>query len=295
MKCKICSSENTKIIYNGKIRNGGLGKYTEEDVPIYQCEDCDVIWHENVLSDTKDYYETTEYRNSLEGGSEEEEFYKLHDKETFQKFQYTGTTIFRNKKVADIGCGCGAFLDYIKGVADDVIAIEPSRKYREIMDGKQFHTYPYAEAANAEWKGQVDVVTSFDVIEHVESPKKFLEDIYELLKEGGQAIIGTPTDAPVMRALLGEIYEKKILLSTQHLWILSEKNLRLLSEQSGYKKIDIKYFQRYGMDNMLGWIRDKEPNSEIKTAAITETLNNVWKSQLGEKGLSDYIVLYLQK
>lgn len=31
MKCKICSGENTKIIYNGKIRNGGLGKYTEEE------------------------------------------------------------------------------------------------------------------------------------------------------------------------------------------------------------------------------------------------------------------------
>lgn len=46
---------------------------------------------------------------------------------------------------------------------------------------------------------------------------------------------------------------------------------------------------------MLGWVRDKEPNSEIKTTAVTETLNSVWKSQLGENGLSDYIVLYLQK
>lgn len=36
MKCKICDSDQNKIIYNGIIRNGGLGKYTIKNVPIYQ-------------------------------------------------------------------------------------------------------------------------------------------------------------------------------------------------------------------------------------------------------------------
>ena len=217
MKCKICGSENTDIIYNDLIRDGGLGQYTKKPIKIFQCKDCDVIWHENKIDDVKKYYETEEYRKELEGSSEEEKFYELHDKETLDKLNYTGTTIFRNKVVADIGCGCGAFLDYVSGVAREVVAVEPSLKYRNIMSRKGFSTYSYADEAKKLYANKIDVITSFDVIEHVQSPESFIKDVYDLLTAGGKAIIGTPTDAPIMRSLLGKDYEKKLLFSTQHL------------------------------------------------------------------------------
>lgn len=53
MKCKICGSENTDIIYNDLIRDGGLGQYTKKPIKIFQCKDCDVIWHENKIDDVK--------------------------------------------------------------------------------------------------------------------------------------------------------------------------------------------------------------------------------------------------
>ncbi len=109
MKCKLCDHNKISITYQGLIRNGGLGKYTENPVIMWKCDNCDVIWHELIVEDMKSYYESEAYRKSLEGSSDAELFYKLHDKETLDKFHYTGTTIFRNKIVADIGCGCGAF------------------------------------------------------------------------------------------------------------------------------------------------------------------------------------------
>lgn len=295
MTCRICGSSNIKMIYDDKIRNGGLGYYTKDNVSVYQCEACKVIWHENTLSDIGEYYESTEYRDSLEGGSEETRFYQLHDKETFQKIQYTGTSVFRNKIVADIGCGCGAFLDFISGVAELVIAVEPSETYRKIMDGKRYHTYAYTEEVLSDFRDKVDIVTSFDVIEHVEDPETFLRNICKLLKTGGKAIIGTPTDAPIMRQLLGRIYEKKLLFSTQHLWIFSGNSLEILADKCGCSGKEVKYFQRYGIDNLMGWLRDKEPNSEIKMAEDMDELNTMWKSWAAEKELGDYIVLYLEK
>ena len=295
MKCRICDEQiDIAIIYKGKIRNGGLGQYTTDDVCIYKCRVCDCIWHEPILS-AHEYYESQEYRKALEGSSEEQEFYRLHDKESMDKFIYTGTAIFRNKVVADIGCGCGAFLDYVNGVAKNVVAVEPSETYRRIMDKKGFNTYPYAKNAGLVWGNKVDVVTSFDVIEHVEDPISFLEDVYHLLVDGGRAIIGTPTDAPVMRSLLGEVYEKKLLFSTQHLWIFSEKNMKMMAEQIGFSSVKVKYYQRYGLENLLGWVREKEPRSEIYGDFITDTMNSVWKSQLSEKALADYLVLYVEK
>lgn len=295
MKCKLCGSNNIHITYKGKIRNGGLGKYTKEDVEIYKCENCDVIWHDTIIDDLGQYYESSEYRDSLEGSSEADIFYKLHDKETLNKFLYTGTDIFRHKVVADIGCGCGAFLDFLKGVASEIVAVEPSETYRQVMDKKGFHTYAYAEEAKLDWKNKIDMITSFDVIEHVEDPMGFLKECYYLLKEGGQAVIGTPTDAPVMRSLLGEIYEKQLLFSTQHLWIFSEKILKMMAESAGYQEISVKYFQRYGLQNLLGWLKEKRPNADLHETWIADALDSVWKAEAESQGMADYIVLFLKK
>ena len=139
------------------------------------------------------------------------------------------------------------------------------------------------------------MITSFDVIEHVESPFNFLDDVHGLLAKGGQAIIGTPTDAPVMRKLLGEIYEQKQLFSTQHLWVLGEKNLKYMAEKIGFSDVKIKYFQRYGIGNMMGWIKDKTQGTAVTDNWISLTLDSVWRLQLTEKGLADYVVLYVTK
>lgn len=74
MNCKLCNSADTEIIYDGLIRNGGLGCYTKDNVKMYQCKCCNVIWHEEVISDIKNYYESEEYRCELEGSSEEKSF-----------------------------------------------------------------------------------------------------------------------------------------------------------------------------------------------------------------------------
>lgn len=294
MKCKLCGSNETFVEYNGLIRDGGLGKYTRDNVKMYRCKACGVIWHDPIL-DNESYYETAEYRESLEGTTEEQDFYRLHDAENFNKFSYTGTTIFRNRNVADIGCGCGAFLDFVSGAAKNIVAVEPSQVYRNIMNRKGFDTYAYAADAKSKWESALDVVTSFDVIEHVENPEAFLRDVYDLLADDGVGIVGTPTEAPVMRFFLKEIYDKDLLFSTQHLWVLGEESLRLIAKNAGFKKIEIKLFQRYGIDNFIGWIKDKRPKSDVSKEMITETLNSVWKSELEAKGLSDYIVIYLYK
>lgn len=116
-----------------------------------------------------------------------------------------------------------------------------------------------------------------------------------MLCPGGKGIIGTPTDAPIMRALLGEVFEKKQLFSTQHLWVFGEQNLKMMASEIGFKEVQVRYFQRYGMGNLLGWLRDKEPRSDIKEKFITDSLNDVWKRECEQMGLADYIVLYVTK
>lgn len=90
---------------------------------------CGMVQHKNHLSDIQFFYDGKEYRDSLEGGTEADRFYKLHDRENLDKFQYTGTDVFRQKTIMDIGARCGSFLDFVREATKKVIA----RSFRNIQ------------------------------------------------------------------------------------------------------------------------------------------------------------------
>ena len=115
MNCLICGFDKSKVVYNGIIRDGKFGNYTNHNVDIYKCEKCGVMYHIDLNKNIPDFYTSDAYRTKM--GQTVDQYETIHDKEVLDKLNYTGTTIFRNKIVADIGCGGGSFLDYIKGVA----------------------------------------------------------------------------------------------------------------------------------------------------------------------------------
>lgn len=295
MKCEICNGIDISVIYDDFIRDGAPGTLTEKRYKMYQCKCCKTIWHEHKKGETEEFYQSKEYRDKLEGTADVADYYKFHDFEVLDKFMYCGTTIFRNKKVADIGCGGGGFLDFLSGVASDIIAVEPSSEYRKSLLNRGYHTYTYAAEAVKEWAGMLDVVSSFDVIEHVDDPVEFMEDVYNLLMDGGTGIIGTPTDCPVMRKLLGKIYEKELLYSYQHNWILSSEGFRMCCEKAGFRKVVIKQVQRYGISNMIGWANNKRAVGHNKYDFVTESLDAVYKAELERLGMADYIIAYVEK
>lgn len=293
MKCDICGCNLVEIIYDDFIRNGAVGNLTREKYKMYKCKECDVIWHDNEVGGNSEFYESTEYRMQLEKNDGINTYYMLHDKEVLDKFQYTGTDIFRNKIIADIGCGGGSFLDYINGVASKTIAIEPSKLYREKLKEKGHLPYAYACEAAKDFEHKVDVITSFDVIEHVDSPKEFMCDVKKLLNDKGRAIIGTPSDAPIMRMLLGKDYEQ-FLFSFQHPWILSAKSFEIICKEAGFTSVRIEQKQRYGLGNTMAWLLNRVPKGHISYDFISNSLNDVYKRELENVNLADYLVAYVE-
>ena len=101
MECRICGNKVSDVIYQGVIRDGTFGNYTKEEVEMHQCRGCGAIYHENNRG--KQFYESSQYREKM--GQRTDDYAALHDKEVLDKLNYTGTEIFRNKIVADVGCG----------------------------------------------------------------------------------------------------------------------------------------------------------------------------------------------
>lgn len=105
------------------------------------------------------------------------------------------TYIADGDAVLDVGCGRGAFLDRAKGRSDDVTGIELNGSAASFARKRGLTVIPKLVSEHAkDCAAKYDVVTSFQVLEHVADPVPFLRDCIACLKIGGLLILGVPNN-----------------------------------------------------------------------------------------------------
>lgn len=98
----------------------------------------------------------------------------------------------KGKKVLDYGCGSGYGTKMLSENAESVIGVDISKEAIDFAQNNysspnlEFKTIP--EISDEKF----DVITSFQVIEHVPNDNKYVEDLKKLLNPGGHLLISTP-------------------------------------------------------------------------------------------------------
>jgi SAM-dependent methyltransferase len=98
-------------------------------------------------------------------------------------------------KLLEVGCGEGRGVEVLMPLVTSYIGID---KIQSIIDSlsKKFPAVRFQQAVIPPFYGfednTFDSVVSFQVIEHIENDRLFLEEIYRVLKPGGIAVISTP-------------------------------------------------------------------------------------------------------
>ena len=94
--------------------------------------------------------------------------------------------------VLDVGCGIGNFVRWAgergmqaTGVDVDDDAITAARE-------RGLSAYHIDQIAEHVAEGSIDVITLWDVIEHVSDPRAFLTDVVRFLRPGGVVVLETP-------------------------------------------------------------------------------------------------------
>jgi len=101
----------------------------------------------------------------------------------------------KGRRVLDIGCGGGLFLSKMKEAGADVLGVELSdtrAHYAKTKHGFDIVKRTIEDEYWREFHGTFDVVTLWDVIEHVNYPLATLRAAAEILKPGGILLIDTP-------------------------------------------------------------------------------------------------------
>ena len=101
------------------------------------------------------------------------------------------------KRVLDVGCNTGDLLDFARGLGAVTAGVEPSDASRDAANAKGHQVV----ASLAEASGPFDVVTAFDVVEHVYDVPALLAAVATKLGPGGRfvALTGDITCATARR------------------------------------------------------------------------------------------------
>lgn len=292
--CEICGANDWFNYYQGKIRDGSFGNFNENGV-VLECRKCGVQRLREEDCAKEELYEGDEYRKLLGQGTDDVSFFTEHDKLQLRNLETIWPVEMRGKVIADIGCAAGSFLDHVSGLAKKIIAIEPCTIYHESLKSRGYDVYQYAKDAVSAVDASVDIAVTFSVIEHIENPRLFVEDIAKLLKPGGLFIVSTPNIDDILMRLEPDEYPS-FFYRTVHRWYFDAESLKKCVEMSGLKLRRLEYKHRFGLSNAVTWLKDKKPGG---TMAIKELesmlLDDVWKNYLEEKGLADYIFAVFEK
>jgi 2-polyprenyl-3-methyl-5-hydroxy-6-metoxy-1,4-benzoquinol methylase len=109
---------------------------------------------------------------------------------------------FLGKSILDIGCGSGSFLKSVRSSAHEVLGIDPNPNNIEILreqgiSGKVGYTNDFLN----DIRGRFDIVTCFEVIEHLYEPWNVYTGAYEALVPGGVFVVTTPNAFHVLRGI----------------------------------------------------------------------------------------------
>jgi len=146
----------------------------------------------------------------------------------------------RRGKLLDVGCAFGYFALHAQKRGFDVYGIDISsyaiKKSLEFFDKNKFFVHDVSKTFPFK-NNFFDVVTAFDVIEHVRDYKKVIKNIFKVLKRDGVFLLSVPIKV--------KGFLKKLTLTNKdrtHVSVLTEDDIKNILIKNKLKIQEIKYY-----------------------------------------------------
>lgn len=174
--------------------------------------------------------------------------------------KYISTILDSQKKyfVGDIGAGFGLFLEELRKIQpiNRYVAIEPSHEMADICREKKFEIKDFCLEEIEGMDGKFDLLTAFELTEHLVDPAMFMEKVYKLLKPGGIFFL-TTLNAKGFDILL--LWEKsKSIMPPHHLNFFNTKSIQYLLERIGFDIVEVSTPGQLDWDIVEGMIKNED-------------------------------------
>lgn len=174
--------------------------------------------------------------------------------EAYREFLRSHNIYLNNLSICDVGCALGAFIEDIKennecyGIDISRYAIEKCK--RNFPDIKNNFYCINLDNEEINIRQKFDLVTMFDIIEHLENFSYLKLFLNKNLKKGGHLLITTPNANSIMRFLAKEHFTGE--LDKTHKLLFTPYTLDFFLRHIGLKKIGLSTpYIFYFKDNFL--------------------------------------------
>jgi SAM-dependent methyltransferase len=178
--------------------------------------------------------------------------------------KWTGPGEGRN--LLDIGAYIGVFVEVAKSRGWKAIGIEPSRWAVEVAKDNELPVLEGTLDADILIDRHFDVITMWDVIEHLDDPSHELEKSYHLLEPGGFLAVHTMDIDSLAAKMMGSRWP---WLMDMHIHYFSRNTLKEMLQKSGFEVLWIGAQGRY---LSLGYMVSRISGLSIPLGRVLEWL-----------------------
>ena len=194
----------------------------------------------------------------------------------------------KNKDILDFGCGWGGFLRNIKNYKS-LSGVELRKECTNFIKNN-IQKIDISDNINS-FDKKFDIITMFHVLEHIPYQTETLKVLKSKLKNKGKIIIEVPhaEDFLILQEELKEF--KNFTFWSEHLILHTYKSLKSILLKSGFKNINIQYYQRYNFSNHLGWFLKRKPGGHnFYKEIVSDKLNLSYCENLKKLGQTDTLI-----
>ncbi len=234
--CPVCKSKS-------------LSEWIEKfSLRIKVCLKCSHGFCVDIPVNISEAYENKVQKLSYRGLYEEKREYKIK-RFASERVKLLRSFDKKNSRLLDYGCGSGWFIEHAKKFYR-CEGYEPTTYMAELVQ-KNLKVRMHTNAKKLP-KNYYDIITLFDVIEHVEDVKLMAKKLYLMLKKGGIILIFTPNKDSFAFDLMKE--NQNLVIPPLHLHYFNIKSLSKLFDR--YFKVI--HFETSGADiaDLFAYERD---------------------------------------
>ena len=249
VRCNLCSADNWQVIYPSTLRsatkhpqveaflctNAYYGAHTQ----IVRCHECGHIyanptWETSDLLDAYTHVQDEMYVAEREG----RQLTFRHHLQILE--QFTGSADGRS--LLDVGAYIGVFVEVARANGWNAWGIEPSQWAVEVARKQQLPVLLGTTDSPMLANCRFDVVTLWDVIEHLDDPLAELQRVSQLLKPGGWIAVHTMDIESVTARLMGKHWP---WLMEMHVHFFSKRTLSQFLRAAGFEVVRVQTEGRY--------------------------------------------------